>query len=149
MKEIPAQNSSQLTQVCQIAWHLFQCFGEHFWMKCQVTDIESKHKGEELHPLPPLCLSHCALSPSPAPTVLPAKSKMDSFTPVSLSLFQMFCLPLEKERREGHTVMRVLPLPQGEFPNSAMSHFPVNPAAVPIHAKKAVKSLCQYLDQKN
>lgn len=38
---------------------------------------------------------------------------------------------------------------QGEFPNAAISHFTIDPGAVPADAKRIVKSLMSWLDLKN
>lgn len=94
-----------------------------------VRDFGSKHKSKDLCPFPlpyPAQSLHHTCSPSPAPTVLPVKSTTDSFTPASLSLFQTFRLPLEKERRrEGLIASRVLPLStdqvqHGQFRESSL-----------------------------
>lgn len=55
----------------------------------------------------------------------------------------MFCLPLEKERKRevrSHVDAASTCWPQGEVPNAAMNHFLIDPVAVPVDAKKVVKS---------
>lgn len=111
------------------------------WSRAQVTDTEWKHMREELHLFPVPCLSHCACSPSPAPTVLPAKSKkIHIYTSLSFTLFCMFCLPLEKEwRREGHTVMWMLPLPADLRETFLMLPWPIF-LLIQLHFQAMLKS---------
>lgn len=111
----------------------------------QVTAIESKHKGEEIHPFPLPCLSHCVCSPSPAPTVHPAKYKIYIYTSLSFTPLDVLLATrkTKKERRAHcHVDAASTCSAQGVFPNAAISHFPIDPAAVPVDAKQMVKYPC-------
>lgn len=114
----------------------------------QVTNIQPKHKGEELHPFPPLPTAlpfSLCLQSQPSTHCAPSKIQ-NGFIYISLSftLLDVFLATrkVKKERRAPSCRCCLYLLTSGKFPNAAMSHFPMDPATMPLDAKKVLKSPC-------
>lgn len=105
-----------------------------------------KARGKGTTPLPTALPFSLCLQSQPSTHCAPSKIQNGFiYTSLSFTLLDIL-LPTRKGKKESrahcHADAASTCWPQGEFPNAAISHVPIDPASVPVDHKKMVKSLC-------